>query len=59
MNFRTANATTMTLQSNGNLNIAGSLFQNSDAKLKKDITPISNSLSQIQQLHGLYIRMER
>lgn len=52
MNFRTANTTTMTLYSNGNLGIAGSLFQNSDMNLKKNITPLSNSLSLIQQLHG-------
>jgi len=36
----------------GNANLSGSLTTNSDARLKKDIVPLSNSLEAIQQLSG-------
>lgn len=36
----------------GNLWIAGTLTQNSDARLKKDISPIKGSLQKINLLHG-------
>lgn len=52
MTFRTANTTPMILYNNGNLALAGTLYQNSDAVLKKNITPLSNSLHSIQQLSG-------
>jgi trimeric autotransporter adhesin len=35
---------------NGNLTIAGTLTQNSDARLKKNITPIQNSLATLQNI---------
>jgi Chaperone of endosialidase/Head domain of trimeric autotransporter adhesin len=36
----------------GNATLSGSLTQNSDARLKRDIVPLSNSLEAIQQLSG-------
>lgn len=40
------------LQEDGDLTIAGSLMQNSDRRLKKDIYPLSNSREIIDQLSG-------
>jgi hypothetical protein len=36
----------------GNATLAGSLFQNSDQRLKKDITPLAGSLAQLIKLNG-------
>lgn len=44
----------MRLNGNGNLSIAGTLTQNSDQRLKKDIKPISGALKTIEQLNGFY-----
>jgi len=40
------------LQEDGDLIIAGSLMQNSDRRLKKEITPISNAGERIDQISG-------
>lgn len=42
----------LTLLKNGNLTIAGNLTELSDARLKKDITTVSNSLEKINALSG-------
>lgn len=36
----------------GNILASGTITQNSDARLKKDITPLSNTLQSIQQING-------
>lgn len=46
------NNTRMTLSSTGNLSIDGVLTQNSDMRLKKNITPLQNSLVKISNLNG-------
>ncbi|HEX2630481.1 MAG TPA: tail fiber domain-containing protein [Chitinophagaceae bacterium] len=46
--------TRMTLTSAGNLTIAGTLTQNSDARLKKDVVPLENSLEKILTLSGYH-----
>jgi hypothetical protein len=38
---------------NGNLAVTGTITQSSDQRLKKNITPIKNSLSRIQQVSGV------
>ncbi|MBC7849130.1 MAG: tail fiber domain-containing protein, partial [Chitinophagaceae bacterium] len=40
------------ISSIGNANLSGTLTQNSDARLKKDIVPISNVLGRITKLNG-------
>ncbi len=45
-------ANVMQITGAGNLWIAGTLTQNSDARLKKDITPIKGSLQKINLLNG-------
>ena len=51
--FRTnGNVTRMVLYNNGNAWLQGSLTQNSDARLKKDIQPISGALNGILKLSG-------
>ena len=40
------------LDYNGNATLAGSLSQNSDARLKKNIKPLTSSLQNLQQLNG-------
>jgi hypothetical protein len=40
------------IDGNGNATLTGTLTQNSDARLKKNIQPLQNTLSQLQQLHG-------
>jgi hypothetical protein len=40
------------LRKNGNLTISGSLTQNSDARLKKDISPITDPLETLHQIGG-------
>jgi len=52
MYFRTANTTPMILYNNGNMAIAGALYQNSDAGLKKNISALSNTLVSIQRING-------
>ena len=47
-----ANQTNALFNQNGNLTIRGSLTQNSDLRLKKDITPLSASLSHLLNLNG-------
>lgn len=49
-----AGNTRMTLTDAGNLSIAGVLSQNSDARLKKNIIPLQNSLQKILQLNGYH-----
>ena len=44
--------TRMTLTSSGNLTIDGTLTQNSDMLLKKNIIPLQNSLEKITRLNG-------
>lgn len=53
LNFTTAGGVTrMKILSNGNAWLSGSLSQSSDARLKKNILPLSNSLTSIQQING-------
>ncbi|MEP7107364.1 MAG: tail fiber domain-containing protein [Ferruginibacter sp.] len=40
------------LSGNGNATLTGTLFQNSDERLKKNITPLKNTLSKISQLNA-------
>ena len=47
-------ANILSLQGNGNATLAGTLTQNSDKRLKKNITPVENPLPQLQQLHGYH-----
>jgi len=42
----------LTIQKNGNLWIQGSLTQNSDRNLKENLTPLTNSLENLQTLNG-------
>ncbi|MFT3979789.1 MAG: tail fiber domain-containing protein [Ferruginibacter sp.] len=44
------------MQDNGNMVIAGTLTQNSDARLKKDIMPLEGSLQKLMQLNGYHYR---
>ncbi|HWR31876.1 MAG TPA: tail fiber domain-containing protein, partial [Chitinophagaceae bacterium] len=44
----------MSLDSIGNMTILGTLTQNSDARLKKNITPLQNSLQKILRLNGYH-----
>jgi hypothetical protein len=48
----TTRSNAMNVYSNGYVWIQGALTQNSDARLKKNITPLSNPLGSIQQLNG-------
>ena len=43
----------MTLNPNGNMTIAGTLTQNSDASLKENVKEIDNALSKVKQLQGV------
>ena len=47
-----ANAITHRLFDNGNMTIAGTLTQNSDARLKKNITQLDNSLQRLLRING-------
>lgn len=49
----------LTLYKNGNLTIAGTLTQSSDARLKKDIQPLDNSLEKIAQLSGYHYHWKK
>jgi hypothetical protein len=51
-----ASNTRMTLTSAGNLTIAGTLTQNSDARLKKEIVALENSLEKILSLSSYHYR---
>jgi len=51
-----ANANALSLFSTGNMTIAGSLTQNSDARLKKDFMPLESSLQKIVRLNGYHYR---
>ena len=53
--FYTDNTSTakMTLFSNGNMTIAGTLTQNSDARLKENIKPIESALDKVKQMQGV------
>ena len=42
----------LSLTGDGNASLRGNLSQNSDIRLKKDITPLQNSLQKISQLNG-------
>src|SRR5690606_29444699 len=44
----------LTLYKNGNMTIAGTLTQNSDARLKRNIQPISDALEKLRQLNGYH-----
>jgi hypothetical protein len=50
--FFASNFALFSIQFNGNANLAGALTQNSDARLKKNITPLSNNLNRLLQLNG-------
>ncbi|MCC6762556.1 MAG: tail fiber domain-containing protein [Chitinophagaceae bacterium] len=49
-----ANAIIFSLFSSGNVTMAGTLTQNSDARLKKDIQPLQSSLQKLLQLGGYH-----
>ena len=49
-----ANTTTATLYSTGNMTIAGTLTQNSDRRLKKDITPIKDAMDKLNHLKAYH-----
>lgn len=49
-----ANAVIFSLFSSGNVTMAGTLTQNSDARLKKDIQPLQSSLQKLLQLGGYH-----
>lgn len=49
-----AGSNVMSLFSTGNMAIAGTLTQNSDARLKKNILPLQNSLQKILSLGGYH-----
>ena len=53
--FYTDNTSTakMTLFSNGNMTIAGTLTQNSDIRLKENIKPIESALDKVKQMQGV------
>jgi Chaperone of endosialidase/Head domain of trimeric autotransporter adhesin len=44
----------LSLQGNGNATLMGTLTQNSDERLKKNIEPIANPFDQLQQLSGYH-----
>jgi hypothetical protein len=48
----TSNA--LTLLKDGNMTIAGTLTQNSDIRLKKNITPLTNTLQSIERITPIY-----
>jgi hypothetical protein len=50
----TTGANKFVLNGNGNLTIAGTLTQNSDERLKKDIVSIDHSLQKIERIGGYY-----
>ena len=52
----TSNA--FTLLRNGNLTIAGTLTQNSDARAKTDVVPLAGVLGKIASLHGVTYRFK-
>ena len=52
--FRVNNGTKMAIYNNGNAWLLGSLTQASDARMKKDIHLLQNSLSKIMQLNGYF-----
>lgn len=49
-----ANTNLLVLSNTGNMTIAGTLTQNSDARLKKEIQPIGPSLNKVAQLNGYH-----
>ena len=46
----------LTLKGNGNATLMGTLTSASDARLKKDIVPLNNSLRKISRLNGYHYR---
>ncbi|MEP6750518.1 MAG: tail fiber domain-containing protein, partial [Bacteroidota bacterium] len=50
--FYAANSTLLTIFGNGNATLAGILTQLSDARLKKDITPVTSALSGLKKLNA-------
>ena len=48
------NANLMSLFNTGNLTIAGTLTQNSDARLKRDLSPLVSSLDKVTRLNGYH-----
>jgi len=52
--YSAAASNIFSLQGNGNAWLKGTLTQNSDARLKKDIEPLDNSLDLLQQLNGYH-----
>jgi len=53
--FYTSNGSSpsMTLDVDGNMTIAGTLTQNSDARLKENIKPIESALDKVKQMQGV------
>ena len=46
----------LTVYKNGNATLAGSLFETSDSRLKRDIVPLDEALSQVSRLRGITFR---
>jgi hypothetical protein len=53
-----ARANALTLYKNGNMTIAGTLTQNSDIRLKRNIIPIRNGLELIENLNPVYFNFK-
>jgi hypothetical protein len=49
----------MVVSNNGNVYLSGTLFQNSDMRLKTDIQPIDNALEKVLRLNGVYFQWRR
>ena len=52
--FYSANGYILSLSGNGNATLTGTLYQNSDERLKKNISPLKNSLNKLMQLNGYH-----
>ncbi|MCC7379915.1 MAG: tail fiber domain-containing protein [Chitinophagaceae bacterium] len=50
--FYSANGYILSLRGDGNATLTGTLFQNSDERLKKNITPLKNTLNKVSQLNA-------
>jgi hypothetical protein len=53
-----ARANAFTLLKNGNLTIAGTLTQNSDARLKEDVKPLAGVLARLRDVRGVSYRFK-
>lgn len=54
----TARSDAMVLFKNGNMTIAGTLTENSDARLKTDVQPLGEVLERLRNVHGVSYRFK-